>query len=51
MAACRKYTNKEGVTLTYRKRPFSDCQNCAYFSSKNCGAHSVSFNNISPSLE
>ena len=39
MAACKKYTNKEGATLAYRERPTSDCQNCAYFSSKNCGTH------------
>jgi len=39
MAACKKYTNQNGAVQTYRERPQSDCQNCAFFNSKNCGAH------------
>ena len=39
MQKCKKYINLENVSAVYRTKPIGDCQNCAYFSAKNCGVH------------
>lgn len=38
MKNCKKYTNLENAAATYRTRS-GDCNSCAFFSTKNCGAH------------
>ena len=39
MNRCKKYMNPQGAADTYRTRPAGDCQSCAFFNQKNCGAH------------
>ena len=39
MKKCKKYTNTDSTVTHYRAKPIDECSNCAYFSSKNCGAH------------
>ena len=39
MKTCKKYSNQESKSTLYRTRPAADCQTCAYFTAKNCGAH------------
>ena len=46
MNKCKKYTNMEGAARTYRTRPTGDCQSCAFFDPKNCGAHSYPSDNL-----